>query len=406
MMKKLSKDVKVAGYLAYKNIIFNKKSLILIGAIIGLTYLSGIFIGGVINGLQVLIENKIISTLTGNIILLPKDNENYITNVKDILNKLKNVPGVIEASPRYSIPVTLVDKDGNEVSINLFIVDPDRERRTTDVSKDIVEGRYLSKGTDNGIVIGGVITKKYGIFKTLKQIEVSSGDKVRVLSPFGNREVKILGIYRAGVASAELYGYINKKQVEKLFGINIDEMDMATQIVVKTQKKGEEKKIVKLMRLSGINNVKIRTWEEQLGTLSQFTDSLMIMNKIALAVSIIVAFGVIYIMMYINAFQKRSQLGILKAIGIRGNILVLSYVIQSIFYGLFGILLGFLLTKLVVYYFTYHPISMPFGDVVPVLQEEVMMKSALFILISSIFAGYYSSKNIVHGKILDMIFKG
>ncbi|GEM_PF-1270674 len=405
MAYKYRKDLRVAAFLAYKSLLFNKKSLFLISCIIGLTYLSGIFIGGVIYGMKLRVEREAIDTTLGNIMLLPKEKEEYIYDVDEILKKLTGIPGIIAVSPRFIMPATLMDKDGKTTTVFLTVVEPEKERKVNYAFDNIIEGKCLSKGTQDGIMIGGVVTKKYGIFESVEKIDVSAGDKVKVITPFGEREMKILGIFKADLMDVELYTYVNKEQVRRVFNLNPEDLNVATQIVIKTGKNVDEKKMVKILKQLGID-ARIHTWKEELGILDQFTGSLMIMNKIAIIVSIIVAFGTIYIIMYINALQKRSQLGILKAVGIKSNVIILSYTLQAFIYGLCGILAGLILIKLAVKYFTFYPIHTPIGGVTPVIQMDVMCFNALFILLSSIFAGYFASRGIVHERILDMIFKG
>ncbi len=397
------KNIKIAMFLAYKNVVFNKKSLFLISFIIGLTYLSGIFIGAIILGLQVLIEDKAINTLISNIIILPKDGKTYITDVDQIVKKIKSVPGVVDVTYRIVIPAQIIDKEGNVAGFNLVVGQPEKEKEITIIDDSIVEGKYLSKNTKTGIVLGGALTEKYKIFESIERVDVSAGDRVKLIAFGKTYSQKILGIYSINFGGAELYGYINYNQAKRLFP-SLPE-NVATHILVKTTDKYNEMEIIDILEQLGID-AKILSWQEQLGTFQEFIESLMIMNKIALLVSIIVAFGTIYIMMYINALQKRSQLGILKAIGIYPDIIILSYIFQGIIYGILGVVFGLIIAFTSYLYFSANPIQMPFGNVIPYYQIDTIIKSSFFIIIFSSLGAYFSSRSVVNQNILDMIFRG
>jgi ABC-type transport system, involved in lipoprotein release, permease component len=57
-------------------------------------------------------------------------------------------------------------------------------------------------------------------------------------------------------------------------------------------------------------------------------------------ISILVAAIVIFVIIYVNALNKRRQIGILKAIGIKQSIIINAYIMQSLFYTFFGVIIG------------------------------------------------------------------
>ncbi|NPA38188.1 MAG: ABC transporter permease [Candidatus Nanohaloarchaeota archaeon] len=406
-MYKKRNELKVAVFLAWKNLIFKKKTIAMIAAIIGLGFLSATFSSSVITGLRVMIEDKAIYSLTGNIVLEPPVGEDYITNVKEIEKKIRNIPGVESIDPRLAVGAVMYDPVTREkVPFTLYIVDAEREALTTWIDDAIVEGSFISKGTKNGIVIGGALTKKYSISKSLPTLDVSTGENVLIVLPsLGTKEVKVKGIYSLQFIATETFGFINKEQAMSLLNLSHDDLDKASMILIKTTEKGKEKEVIDMLKRLGLN-VRIYSWQEKLGTIAQFTDSLQIISKITMVIGLIISFGTIYIMIYVNIMQKRSQIGILKALGINENTILYSYILQGMFYGLVGIATGYLLTYVLVSYFSTHPIPMPMGDVTPVLEYELYRNISLLLFGVSVLAGYLASRNAVKDKILDMIFKG
>ena len=79
-------------------------------------------------------ERSIIVYQTGNVLISPKENEQYIEDSGALLDKLNRIPGVIRASPHYSMGATLRYK-GNNVGATVIGIKPDDERMVTETWK-------------------------------------------------------------------------------------------------------------------------------------------------------------------------------------------------------------------------------------------------------------------------------
>ncbi|MDD1669212.1 MAG: FtsX-like permease family protein, partial [Methanomicrobiales archaeon] len=121
----------------------------------------------------------------------------------------------------------------------------------------------------------------------------------------------------------------------------------------------------------------------------------------AALVSVVIAVVVIGIVVTIKAMNQRRQIGILKAIGIRWDIIVGSYVFQVLAISAAGILLGILATLALMAYFTAHPIVFPDGDVVPRAEVMTMVVYAAWLFCASAAAGFVPAWRIARENILD-----
>ena len=140
-IKEIVEGMDVAFFLAIKNLFFKKKMLIMIVVIIGLGFLSTTFSSSVIYGLQYTIEDKVISSMTGNVLIEPKSDEVYLTNSDEIIKKALAIPGVVAASPHINRGITFIDKYGTTVSTQLKVIDPDKEARTTVIDNNVIAGK-------------------------------------------------------------------------------------------------------------------------------------------------------------------------------------------------------------------------------------------------------------------------
>ena len=87
-------------------------------------------------------------------------------------------------------------------------------------------------------------------------------------------------------------------------------------------------------------------------------------------------------LIYINVRHKRRQVGILKAIGIPHDIIVYSYILQTVFYWFCGIAIGMGLIFLVIApYFSTNPLETPIG-----LTGLNLSRSGIIFNVVSLFA--------------------
>jgi putative ABC transport system permease protein len=58
------------------------------------------------------------------------------------------------------------------------------------------------------------------------------------------------------------------------------------------------------------------------------------------AIGLLIAFVIIFVVIYVNIVNKKRQIGVQKAIGIEQNVIVASFVLQAMLYAGTGIILG------------------------------------------------------------------
>lgn len=405
-LKRVLLSLDVALFLAVKNILHKKKMLFLIVAIIGLGYLSATFSSSVIYGLQYTMEDLLIFGSTGHVTIEPKSDEEYLLNADEIVKKALSIPNVLAASSRMTTTMTIIDKFGTSSGVEVRIIDPEDEAAATNLGTSIIAGDYLSKGTVGEFIIGRDRTTKYGVVDALPTVDIDSGEMVTILFENGvQKKMKVRGIYSYGFAMTDIFGYITKQEAKQVFGFTDEEVNRASEIVILNSDRGYEEQVKYALQAQGVSG-SIWKWPEKLGLLYQFIGSLMVISKLTALIGIIIAFASIYIIIYINVLQKRTQIGMLKAMGINSETILVSYVIQSFFYGVVGAVFGTILTLVVTDYLTMRPLIMPVGEVVPIISIATLVSSSLLLILSSILAGFIAAQGVVKDNILDAIFRG
>ena len=399
----------VSFFLAIKNLFFKKSMLLLIVLIISLGYLSMILAGGIILGLQETILATNIAFVTGNIIIEPSNDEQYISNSFEIEKKALAQREVFSVSPRLDEQVTLIDEEDNTLSSRITIVDPQKENSVSPIEESILIGEYLSKTSSEIEVLmeSGYLQeyKEDGTADDGDSLDAKVGENIELLTTTGKLiDVKIVGIYQSNAFGGGKI-YMSQDSAKKVFDFDTKDFDKSSSITIKTLTKGNEDEVVSNLKKLNID-AEINGWQNKLGGVEDFIGALLIIANFTAIFGVIVSFATVFIMIYINVVQKRSQIGIMKAVGINGNTILTSYVIQSVFYGIMGGVIGFSFTYAIVYYFALNPIIMPFGPVIPYITFQNYLTTFAILLVSSLIAGYLAARSVVHENILDAIFKG
>ncbi len=403
------RDIKTAAFIAYKSILKgNKSTVTLLIFILSLSFLNMMFISGILNGLENLFYQVIIDTYASDITVNPQEKpqlRQYIIDQNEVQAEIQSIPGVIATTRRYSLAGSLsFDKDKNgqfkNVSGAIFGIDPDQEADVLALNKLVISGQYLSKTDTDSILLSSALAGGYGIPAPSDLGGAKVGDKIQITYSNGvMRTYTVKGIYNDSIGIFETF--ITAKEAESVLNI----YNSASQILVKTDLQNTpvgiyQKKIQKLEP-----KLKIQTYLDLLGSFKSFLDALGMISVIVSAISVLVAAITIFVIIYVNAITKRRQIGILKAIGIRQRIIILSYVFQSVFYALCGVAIGsfcvfLLLTPLLAAY----PINVDFGYLYLVHDPVTIVGGIISLLLAGLLAGYIPARLVAKQDILKAIW--
>jgi ABC-type lipoprotein release transport system permease subunit len=118
----------------------------------------------------------------------------------------------------------------------------------------------------------------------------------------------------------------------------------------------------------------------------------------------VVASITIFIVVFINAITRRKFIGILKGIGVTGEAIEYSYVMQSIFYAVIGSLLGLAIVYgVLVPALEANPIDFPFSDGILVAPLGETLARIALLVSATIVAGYIPARMIVRKNTLNSI---
>jgi putative ABC transport system permease protein len=140
------------------------------------------------------------------------------------------------------------------------------------------------------------------------------------------------------------------------------------------------------------------TVEDQVATFKLISNILKI-------ISLLIAAITIFTITYIDLVNKRRQIGIERAIGIRSAPIILSYVIKAWSYAIAGIGTGFVLFRYAITpVVQHHPFHFPNGPVTLATTWHEMSQDLIILIIVATLAALIPSIRSVRIRILDAIW--
>jgi putative ABC transport system permease protein len=396
-------NLKVSLFLAYKSITKgNKGTLILTIFIMSLVFVNLVFIASLFLGINDALNNQIINTLYSNVVIEPKKDEKYISDVYSLKQKINSVPGVVGISAQYVTGAVFSFKDKSG-SWSVKSINPDDADKVSTIHNSMIDGEYLSKLDTNEIILGKEIPSGYGgVLAEISSLgDVRVGDSINVIFNNGvNKSYHVKGVFDTGFQFANSNAYISQREMESVLGLN----DKASQILIKTEDRGnEDRYVIEFLEL-GINEI-INPWTVYTATLAAEISSFNQISILISAIGLFVASVTIFIIIYTSTISKRRQIGILRAVGIKESIVIYSYIFQAMFIVICGTIIGlFIMFFAVEPLFILHPLKTGVGFVSLVLAPKNILIDVASLIIVALFAGFVPSWMAVRQTILDAIW--
>lgn len=409
-LKDLPNDLRVAVFLVYKAITRgNKYTLILTILVTTLAFINIIFTSSIMNGAISKAYQQAQENYVSNIVILPSVDEKYVTQVQQLKTRINTLPGVVSCSSRYAQSGLIRydpgkdNLDVREKAWNIKSINPDEEVKVTNLQNYLVAGRYLEESDRDQIIMGKEIAGGYGASFQISSLKGAGvGDEVTVV--YGNgvhRTYKIKGIYNTYFPLADLNVFVTEKEMESVLGLH----NRASEVLIKTDGSVPERVYIDRLRTMGIEKEQINVWMDFIGYISGLTQTFDIIKGIVTTIGLLVAGVTIFIVIFIATVNRRRQIGILKAIGMKERIIIMSYIFQAAFYASLGIIAGeVIIHAFLIPYFIQNPLPMPIGMVSLVLVRQDMIFGIVSMILVSMISGFIPSWMVTRQNIIKAIW--
>lgn len=299
-------------------------ALIAIGIAIGVSV--QIFIGSLIDGLQISLIDKTIGS-SSHITIEAGGKDNYFDDDEVIIERVEADERIIAASKALNASgFVLEEEESYPVLMRGF--DFETANAIYDFDEKIVEGRLPDGSME--IMLGTVL---------VEDLELAVGDRFDFMTPEGERfELELVAVVDLKVASlneswavttldntAEIFGLEGKlsaveTQVEAVFDADLIAADLEASLSDYDLE---------------FSNWKIQNEQLLSGLTGQSASSIMIQVFVLLAVLLGIAS-----VLAISVVQKSKQIGILKAMGIQNRDASLIFLFQGLILGVIGGVIG------------------------------------------------------------------
>lgn len=409
-------DLKLAMFLAYRSIFRgNRWALTLIVLVMSLSFANLLLVPSLLQGVTATIDRQQVDALYGDIVVDPLPSDYYLRGVNEMVESIEAVPGVVAAAPHLNstafIEYAWREKDspkdrGKSGSWPVTGIDPGNESRVTSIEANMIEGSYLKPGDHDAIVLGveiaGGDTASTADFQTLQGVKV--GNRVRLTYSNGvQREYTVKGIFRAREMRVDRMAFVTRTEMASVLGRGLYH-NRADQILVKTDNPENAPAIIEQIRAIGLS-AEIRGWLEYGDMMGSVVASFDVIADLITGIGLVVAGIVMFIVIYINVIHSRRHIGILRAIGIKQDAIIGSYLIQALFYAGMGIILGGLAFGLgILSYFDHYPLDLAIGQISLVLLPQTIRGAVIGLLAAASLAGLIPVFTITRQGIIHAIW--
>lgn len=379
----------------------NRGTLALTILIIALVVVLMNFLSLIIGGVVTLYNQQMIDYQYGHITLEPKEKDFFIADADGLARRLTRIPGVLGVTAHMSTGTTITNsKNGKFQTISLTAFDPGEEITVTRYHLRITEGDYLSKGDTDQILIGrllaGNVDESQDKVPSLGGIHV--GDRVEVM--YNNGVVKsyrVKGIFETAGVLIDSSAFVTRTEMDSVMHTE----GRATEILVRGTSADDASRLKYVIMNYGVEE-KVRTWSDKgKGILGDAIASFSLLNTIMTVVCLVVASVVVFIITFINIINRRKQIGILKAIGIRRRVIIGSYLLQVLFLCTCGVITGVIILNGISAALTINPLRFPMGYITPVINYSGLLVSIALLYVVSLVSGYIPAWQVAKEEILD-----
>lgn len=314
----------------------------------------------------------------------PKSQLERIHNALPMLSELKKNEQVEGATPQTTCKVFYLAGSNNLNGV-VSGIEVNEEVRLFNFEEYIVEGDVnclLKK--KNSILLGSGIADK---------LSLSVGDNIQVSSASGNQfSLNIGGIYQSGMAEVDdVQSFVNLKMAQQILSVG---GNYVSRIHVKLKDIEEAIPFSNLVEsVYDVEALDIKTANAQFDTGSDIRT--LISYAVSITLLIVAGFG-IYNILNMFIVEKMNDIAILKATGFTGKDVMFIFIIQALFIGIMGAVMGISIGYAVSLFIDTIPFDSPGLPTVKTYpinyNPNFYILGVVFAIVSTFFAGFFPAR--------------
>jgi len=414
--RKLEKDFTVGKFLAIRELKRNNPwSTALIIFVMSLTFFNMVLMGGILIGLADGMMNSFKTYYSSDILIKPASQNVSISQSSMLDSLIRSLPSYQALSKRYTVAAILENENkvkvketdiGQRVSGTVVGINPSEEDAVTGLSTQIIIGEFLNNYDTEGIVLGKGLLAEYSKgSSTESRLEgVMIGSRLKLIIGVSNMEVIVKGIIDTGNTTIDNRIFMLESTMRALTNnqsLNINEMA----VLLHPNADSKEAKGYIVDNFPYNTDIIVETADETLPkAISDMKKTFSMLGNIVGVISLIVGAITIFIVIFVNAITRRKYIGIMKGIGISARAIEISYVIQSLFYALSGIIFSsFIIIWFLAPWFELHPLKFPVTEGKLAITTSGLIIRGLILTVTAFISGYVPAKMVTKQNTLDAI---
>lgn len=331
--------MKILATIALRNLFRNRRRTLITVVAIAFGLGALIFVRSFMYGAQSQMVANIISTLTSDLQIIPKSQEN-IYNINGSIENPTPITTTLEKDPRVRgvteeiTAAGLVSGPSDSMATFIVGVDPTREATMGNTAPKIFSGHWLENDHSDTMVMGEPMRESLGI---------KLGDRVVLTGQdfYGSlvgKQFTLVGTFKTGndqLDYANVMILLNEASSLLSFG------DRVSKILVNVKKETDVPGVVKDMRrIIDPTTTSVMTWEQlipMLAQLIQFQNGMIFV--VVLVILTIVTAGILNTLM-MAVSERTQEFGLMMALGTPPKLVMATVMCESFLVTLMGTVMG------------------------------------------------------------------
>jgi putative ABC transport system permease protein len=377
----MGKSIKLAWRNMWRN--WRRTTIALVAIVLGLILL--LVFDGLIKGSDQAIFGNAVRLYGGNLQVhargfRAKANRLPLLPLEDadaVIQAARAQPNVVAATKRIAT-AGIVSSHGDALPVTITAIEPTIEQPLSLQAEHITQGRFLSDDDGDAILIGQALAER---------LHVGLGDNVTLLGRSKNELMRqhtmtIVGIYDLNTPEVEKGSvFIPLIDAQTLYNLR----GQATEAAIFMQQVGTEDSAMSTLQAQ-LPNYEVDSWQTLRPEIRQTLDSkLAFTSFIGLVVLIIAGIGILNLML-MAVFERTREMGVLAALGMKGRQIMSLFLLEGVFIGIVGAIIGCTLGALLIGWLGQVGIGLPsysgMGEVMALLGDRLYPSITLADLLS------------------------
>jgi ABC-type lipoprotein release transport system permease subunit len=265
--------------------------------------------------------------------LIPLDDADMVVEI------VREQPEVVAVSKRINTGGMVSSREG-AYPVSIIAIEPESETSVSLVAENITQGRFLTGDDRDNILIGQEMANL---------LNVGVGDRIVLLGKrkdesMRQRSMTVVGIFNLGLGDAEKgLVYINLPTAQTLYNLREQE----TEVTITLAQVGQESALIASLQ-PDLPDYEVDSFDTLRPEIREILEQKSaFIAVIGFIVLLMASIGILNLML-MAVYERTREMGVLAALGMKGRQLMALFLLEGMFIGVIGAVIGCILSWLLV----------------------------------------------------------